>query len=127
MPIIYTYIFAGSWYLSSHGKDTPQCGTSYKTACATLDYLLVRSYSKTQTASLTIITDTNMTFNNRIKVCSMKVIQSLIPMVRKMLSQLNPTSGFGPFYMILSGSPTSFCLVYLRSTFLLSISIISLV
>ncbi len=32
----------------------------------------------------------------------------------KTLSRLNPTSGFGRFYIILSGLPTSFCLVYLR-------------
>ncbi len=54
--------------------------------------------------------------SRKIHVVSHDFVFSIkIPMAwrAKMLSQLNPTSGFGQFYIILSGLSTSFCLVYL--------------
>ena len=62
------FVFVDQWYLSKHGKDTPQCGTLYQNACLTLGYLLTRSYNETHSASMTFITDTNMTFDYRVKV-----------------------------------------------------------
>ncbi len=71
-------ISVGQWYLSKRGTDTPDCGTSYESSCLTLDYLLNRSFGQTHSATLAIITDKNMIFNNSLVVSLICILDTII-------------------------------------------------
>ena len=62
------WFMTGTWYIGVQGKDTLNCGTSYKNACFTLSYLLKRSYSETHSPVAQIITDKDLVINKNLVV-----------------------------------------------------------
>ncbi len=79
---VYILLLPGPWFLSMHGKDKPTCGTSYGTACFSLNYLLNISYSQTHSHVMTYITDKNISISNTVVVSDILSNESVLENIR---------------------------------------------